>query len=277
VSIDSRGGRVYRGAVKQFEARIESNRVVAPSWRELVLSWHAEAGRPLPGQFMTIRVSSRRDPLLRRPFAFSGVSSDSATVSMIYEIRGAGTAMLAELERGDQLDVLGPLGRPFPAPAAGERAILASGGAGLGPVLFLANELLADYRGAASERPLLVAGFPDAATLPELALPEMTVFCTDDGSACETGFPSDWIARNVSPRTRAHVYGCGPAGLLAALESLASSRGWASSLSAEAWMACGVGACFGCAVPRADGAGYFRVCVDGPVFDGGAVSWGGDR
>jgi hypothetical protein len=130
-------------------------------------------------------------------------------------------------------------------------------------------------RTSSPRAPLLVAGFPDAATLPDLALPEGTVLCTDDGSACEAGFPSDWIARNVPPQTRARVYGCGPAGLLASLERLAASRGWASSLSAEAWMACGVGACSGCAVAKADGSGYYRVCVDGPVFDGGAIDWTG--
>ena len=56
--------------------------------------------------------------------------------------------------------------------------------------------------------------------------------------------------------------------MLAALADLAAARGWAASLSAEQWMACGVGACMGCALPRADGKGYLRACADGPVFEG---------
>jgi dihydroorotate dehydrogenase electron transfer subunit len=39
-------------------------------------------------------------------------------------------------------------------------------------------------------------------------------------------------------------------------------------ISVEATMACGMGACLGCAVPAADTRlGYLHVCKDGPVFD----------
>ena len=62
--------------------------------------------------------------------------------------------------------------------------------------------------------------------------------------------------------------------MLAALAALADKRGWAASLSAEQWMACGVGACMGCALPRADGLGYLRACADGPVFEAAAIDWG---
>jgi dihydroorotate dehydrogenase electron transfer subunit len=53
-------------------------------------------------------------------------------------------------------------------------------------------------------------------------------------------------------------------------------EGWAShvQVSVEARMACGVGACLGCAVGRAKGGGYAYACTDGPVFDAAAVEWG---
>ena len=54
--------------------------------------------------------------------------------------------------------------------------------------------------------------------------------------------------------------------MLEAVRALCAERGVAAELAMEAPMACGFGACFGCAVPLADG-GYMRLCVDGPVVD----------
>jgi dihydroorotate dehydrogenase electron transfer subunit len=262
--------------VKQIEAKIVSNRPVAPLWRELVLAWDKAAGRPEPGQFMTIRASPRYDPLLRRPLAYAGAAIDGSSVSALYQVRGSATLLLSELAPGSVVDVLGPLGRPFPKPEDGERAILAAGGVGLGPVLYLARELggkPARRSGKATERPTLVLGFRDAASVPDVEFPEGTHLCTDDGSAGVRGFPTELIARNVPQGERVRLYGCGPAPMLASLAALAAERGWAASLSAEQWMACGVGACMGCALMRADGQGYLRACADGPVFDGGAIDW----
>jgi dihydroorotate dehydrogenase electron transfer subunit len=269
--------------VQQFDARILENRPVAESWRELVLSWEAEA--PEPGQFLTLRASSFSDPLLRRPFAFAGhegaeprTSADSkgagATVSVVYQVRGGATRLLSELAPGSSVDALGPLGRGFPLPAEGETPIVAGGGIGLGPLLFLDAALR-----AAGRRPLAALGFRSAAMVPGLELPAGAAVCTDDGSAGFHGTPVDWISRNVpsvqgdAPGACVRLYGCGPLPMLAALAELAAARGWGASLSAEQWMACGVGACMGCALPRADGSGYLRACADGPVFDSREIDW----
>jgi dihydroorotate dehydrogenase electron transfer subunit len=270
---------------------------VAESWRELVLSWEAEA--PQSGQFLTLRVSPYSDPLLRRPFAFSGFvrgasqvagPSAGARASIIYQIRGNATSLLSELASGSRIDAIGPLGRGFPMPAEGERPILAGGGIGLGPLLFL-DKALRD----SGLSPVLVLGVRSASLLPSIALPEGAILCTDDGSSGFKGTPVDWIARSESAarnahashnapltephiygcglRPEIHIYGCGPAPMLAALASLALERGWKASLSAEQWMACGVGACMGCALPRPKGEGYLRACADGPVFDAADIDW----
>jgi dihydroorotate dehydrogenase electron transfer subunit len=270
--------------VKQFEARIVDNRPIAQSWRELRLSWDEAAGAPAPGQFLTLRVSPYSDPLLRRPFAFSGFSSPAgaaprseASASVIYQIRGGGTRLLSELASGARIDAIGPLGRGFPLPEAEEECVLAGGGIGLGPLLYLARALE-----AAGKKSVLALGLRSAALLPSIELPSGAVLCTDDGSSGFAGTPVDWISHNVpvshnapsgeAPR-RVHIYGCGPAPMLAALARLAAARGWRASLSAEQWMACGVGACMGCALPRPDGRGYLRACADGPVFDLGEIDW----
>jgi dihydroorotate dehydrogenase electron transfer subunit len=267
--------------VLQFEAEILGNRPVAESWRELVLAWDARAGGPAPGQFFTFRAARSSDPLLRRPLAFSGfaaVAGGKAEARAIYQARGTATRILADLAPGATLDVIGPLGRPFPLPAEGEVPIVAGGGIGLGPLLFLDARLR-----AAGAEPKLALGFRSASYLPSVELPRGTVICTDDGSAGERGTPVDWISRNVPPAGEARagtpprLYACGPLPMLAALAALAAERSWPAWFSAEQWMACGVGACMGCALPRADGKGYLRACADGPVFAASEIAWGTER
>ena len=63
----------------------------------------------------------------------------------------------------------------------------------------------------------------------------------------------------------AAVYACGPPPMLDAVAEMCAAQGVAAELAHEAPMACGFGACFGCAVPNRDGDGYIRLCVDGPV------------
>jgi dihydroorotate dehydrogenase electron transfer subunit len=284
--LPERAAFLYALHVLQFEAEILGNRPIAESWRELVLRWDEKAGEPEPGQFLTLRVSGFSDPLLRRPFAFAGYdrggssrggagSNPGPSASVIYQIRGGATRLLAELAPGSRIDVIGPLGRGFPLPQMDEKTIIAGGGIGLGPLLFLAAFIAGEGRAA----PLVALGFRGASLLPSIALPEGAVICTDDGSAGFRGTPVDWISRALpagqgeAAGSDARLYGCGPAPMLAALAELAAERLWRASLSAEQWMACGVGACMGCALRRADGSGYLRACADGPVFDSREIDW----
>ncbi len=67
------------------------------------------------------------------------------------------------------------------------------------------------------------------------------------------------------------VYSCGPPAMLEAVRALCDERGVACELAMESPMACGFGACFGCAVPKPDGT-YMRLCVDGPVVRGDQIA-----
>jgi dihydroorotate dehydrogenase electron transfer subunit len=300
--------------VKQFQAEILANAAVAESWRELTFSWDEGAGEPAPGQFLTLRVSSFSDPLLRRPFAFSSFArageGSPARAGIVYQIRGGATRLLSELAPGSRIDLIAPLGKGFPMPGPGERPVLAGGGIGLGPLLFLAERLSAPERGAAGGlAPVLALGVRSASLLPSIALPPGAILCTDDGSLGFRGTPVNWIAHNLPESAaggKVRLYGCGPLPMLAALAELAAEKDWPASLSAEQWMACGVGACMGCALPRArntsvaglpragntsvaglprakacesaeGGAaperGYLRACSDGPVFDAADIDW----
>jgi dihydroorotate dehydrogenase electron transfer subunit len=97
------------------------------------------------------------------------------------------------------------------------------------------------------------------------------VLCTDDGSAGFHGSAADWLW-SFDPGAPPALYACGPGPMMAALERYAEARNAPYQAAAEQWMACGVGACAGCAIRLKDGS-YKRVCADGPVFDGRLIAW----
>ena len=159
--------------------------------------------------------------------------------------------------------------------------MLAAGGVGLGPILFLARSLEAARvaTGASGDRTRprlsapLVVGFRATDLVPDIAFPPGFVLCTDDGSAGTKGTPVDWMAHNA-PAAGARLYACGPSPMLAAIARLAASRGWAASLSAEQWMACGVGGLHGIASsPALPARVSSGPAPDGPVFELGDIDW----
>ncbi len=272
--------------MKRFDTTVRSLRPVAQGYYELRFEWPAATANqaddaPAPGRFLTIRAGGRYDPALRRPFAFSGYSSDPASAgfgaeaSIIFQLRGRGTAHLAALKPGDALDVLGPLGKGFGKPARGSRPVLVAGGIGLGPMLYLAHALAADAAAGLCEAPVFVIGVRTAGFVPQVDLPAGTVICTDDGSAGFKGTATDYLA-SFDPGLPPTFYACGPALMMAAVDRLAQTRRSPYEAATEQWMACGVGACAGCAVRLKSGA-YARACVDGPVLDGSLVDWEAGR
>jgi dihydroorotate dehydrogenase electron transfer subunit len=96
--------------------------------------------------------------------------------------------------------------------------------------------------------------------------------CTEDGSLGTQGLVTDLMAplHNENP---AMVYTCGPYPMLRAVVGVCRDRNWACQVSLETIMACGLAACLGCAVLRADMNGYVHVCKDGPVFNADDVAW----
>ena len=258
--------------MKQFSATILGNAPISSEFHELTFAWDPTAGTPAPGCFFTIRVAADTAPLLRRPFAFAGYDPQTGTASMIYQRRGRGTSILAGKAAGERLDILGPLGSFFPLPPQGNRALLVAGGIGLGPVAFLASTLRAQNIDTAT-----VVGCRTASLLPQtekLPGPD-TVICTDDGTRGFNGNVGDYL-KSIEPTVGPHttVYACGPEPMLAACHRFALARGCACHVSVEQVMACGVGACMGCAVKTAAG-GYVRACTEGPVFRSSDLHWSG--
>jgi NAD(P)H-flavin reductase len=185
-----------------------------------------------------------------RPFlprAFSVMRERDGTLEFLLEDVGPGTQRLCELDAGDELLLLGPLGNGFAPPRDGRRPVLVGGGVGIAPLAILSDAL-----GGAET----LLGFRDAAHAEGAALMPGARVATDDGSVGHHGLVTDLLALDGE----VELYACGPPPMLEAIAAL----GVPAQLAMESGMACGFGACFGCVVPTPDG--YVRLCLDGPVI-----------
>jgi dihydroorotate dehydrogenase electron transfer subunit len=269
--------------MKHFSAKILAHAAVSDSFHELTFAWDEDASVPSPGQFCTLRVSQGFSPLLRRPFAFSGFDEKRGIASIIYKRRGPATEILSAHEKGDSIDVIGPLGTGFTSMPGYPFAslICVAGGTGFGPMLFLAASVARSGAGVQ-----MILGCRTKAQLPVLApLDALSpVITTDDGSQGRRGTPLDCLAELTKEKVRgATVCVCGPSPLLKGCHDWARTRNLVCYVSLEQIMACGVGACMGCAVKVKDasfgasigasGSGYVRACTEGPVFNSERIVW----
>jgi dihydroorotate dehydrogenase electron transfer subunit len=223
-----------------------------------------------PGQFLHL-LCEGEGRIVRRPF--SVFRHRGETASVLVREAGGGSAWLRRRRPGDELDVLGPLGRGFDPPVEGEEVILVAGGVGVAPLACLGRWLR--ERGG---RVTFLWGMESGAeygTLPEVLAEELDLrLATADGSRGEEGTVLDLLPPKTPPVGRRY-YACGPRPMLLALAERLSPGGLSSlQVSVEERMACGLGACRGCAVPAADPpGGYLAACRDGPVFRGEELDW----
>ncbi len=213
-----------------------------------------------PGQFVMVKAWPGFDPLLARPFSVH--DQDETTFSILFQVKGRGTAILATQKEGDEIQVLGPLGRGFDLSSVGP-AILVAGGIGIAPFLFLAKQLKAQgqkiylFYGAKTATELLL--------LDEFETLGVEIFlATEDGKAGRRGFVTEPLRSFLEKSPQGVIYACGPLPMLKAVSDLAFTFGLKAFLSLEARMACGLGMCLGCTVPKADGK-FLHVCTEGPV------------
>jgi dihydroorotate dehydrogenase electron transfer subunit len=254
------------------------NEEVAEGFRLARLAAPHVAGSGRPGQFVEVRVRAGSEPLLRLPLSLAGVDPASGTIDLLYEVRGPKTQALGGLRAGEILRCLGPLGVGFTPPADGARVLLAGGGIGVPPLLFLGRDLLR----VGGQPELLVGARTAARHLPERLLAPAAArlrLATDDGSVGRHGPVTELLADSLAATPTAMVCACGPEPMLAAVAALCRRLEIPCQVSLEAYMACGIGICVGCAVEvvALPGASpyerYRRVCVDGPVFDARVVKW----
>jgi dihydroorotate dehydrogenase electron transfer subunit len=220
-----------------------------------------------------------RDPLLPRAFSILR-TAPGGLCELLVKAVGRGTRLLERLEPGSPLSVLGPLGRPFPARAEGPGDYLVAGGVGLAPLLWFAERSPAPT-GSPHHLVYGARTAADLVLLDEIAKSGVVlVLTTEDGSSPPSGPPArrgrvtDALAPLLAnrPAAGARVLTCGPNAMMRAVVEQARAHQLGCLVSVEGEMACGIGACLGCAVPLTSGGRPFGyACVDGPVFDADTI------
>lgn len=254
-----------------FHPRILRNEAISPTCRVFTLERPSGFPDAEPGHFVSIRVADTIRPLLRRPYSIMDLTGKELV--LLVKVVGAGSALFSRKQPGDSVDLIGPLGgRTFPKPGGGS-AVLVAGGTGLAPIRFAARmwsniELHLVYGAACVEEilePIVRDGFSSFH------------FATLDGSL---GFHGDAVTLcEELVRTGAvptdYLASCGPKGMVSELDERLGGSFGLHYTSLETIMACGVGACRGCTVPKltASGPSYASICSDGTVFRASEIAW----
>ncbi|MDQ1737332.1 MAG: dihydroorotate dehydrogenase electron transfer subunit [Pseudonocardiales bacterium] len=232
-----------------------------------------------PGQFAAVAVGGpETSMLLRRSFALYGVKPGrefAGTIQFVVAANGRGTEWLVQQKIGARLDLVGPLGVPFPLPRPGVPAVLVGGGYGSAPLIPLAEKLIAQD----SEVEVIVGAATAGRLFGELQIKRLVgtvTVTTDDGSAGQRGWVTDPLPSAIERLGAEIVYACGPMGMLRAVGEVAQAHAIPAQVAVEESMACGIGVCMTCVLPvrGSDGVSRFvRSCVEGPIFDAGRIRW----
>ena len=258
------------------------------------------AANAQPGSFAHLSVHPLRP--MRRPISIMRVSKDQGWVDFLYKKLGEGTALLAERKVGEQINIMGPIGKAFELKPSRKRPLLIGGGVGMPPMIFIAEHCYQLNRGQINQeqtenyKPFVILGsevpFPFTAKPSEIMVPGMP-----DGVIAGMPLLDDWnipsrlaslqgyagtfdgyvtdLARHwlkalsAEQRNEVEIYSCGPHPMLEAVAKLAKEFDLPCQVSLEEFMACAVGGCAGCVVEvkTEHATAMKRVCVDGPVFD----------
>ena len=238
----------------------------------------AIATRFRPGQFIAIAVGGLQSGMLaRRTFPVHDVRPDhGGTVEFVFLPREPGAQWLADCRARDVLDVVGPLGRPFPMPRDPASCLLLGVGAGAPPLFALAARLT--ERQSATDF-LLGAESADRVfgALTARRTGRSAVITTADGSLGSRGSVVDMLPTVVQQARTDVIYASAPVPVLRSVCAMAGRYGIpVQALVSEPAMTCGTGLCMGCVLPVVGNDGITRMvraCVDGPVFRGDLVRW----
>ncbi len=258
---------------QQETATVIWNQPESPSYFRMGLACSAPYQDALPGQFVTLHLPGNLTPLLRRPFSIHRLIRENGRfkgMEILYKVVGGFTEKLTRAASGDAIDLLGPVGNGFTVSKEHKKVALVGGGIGIAPLVFLAETIaengidlsdsVACLGGRTAEDILCKAFFASTGINVRTT--------TDDGSEGEQALVTRPLEQWIADRRPDMVYACGPMPMLRAVADIASQNGLPCEISIETIMACGLGACLGCAVNKDETSGkYQHVCIDGPVFD----------
>lgn len=244
-----------------------------------------------PGQFVTLLLPDSR-MMLRRPFSIHRIAG--TRIGVLVKVVGSGTRSFRECAPGDLLDVAGPVGNGFDLDRSAAPAIIVTGGTGTALLVFLAERLVQQGRHVEAfagfdfavpfEMSPDVDGNNQLVDLAEIgAASRVSTMTARDG--CHKGLVTELLERRIADieasadssasDAQAEVFACGPRPMLKKVAEITADAGLNCQVSMEERMACGIGACGGCACKvMVEGEQVFkRVCFDGPVFNASDVIW----
>ncbi len=244
---------------KREKAVILQNEEISPGIFDMRLGTKRIASFAMPGQFLSLycRDGSR---LLPRPISICETDREKAGLRLVYRLAGKGTEEFSHMQKGELIDIAGPMGNGFPL--KDKKAFLVGGGIGIPPMLELAKQLNCHKD--------ILLGYRDKLFLNRDFESYGNVYiATEDGSAGTKG--------NVMDAIREHglkadiIYACGPLPMLRALKEYAKEQDMECYVSLEEKMACGIGACLGCVCKSGNTDSHTnvnnkRICKEGPVF-----------
>ena len=257
-----------------IESKISGNDEVAPGHFVLKVESSELASLVQPGQFAQIKCGDEKAIILRRPLSFYKI--EGKTLFFLYKVIGKGTGILKMRSPGEDISILGPLGRGFWFRANGKKKIIIAGGVGIAPFPFLISEMISKAKinpgdivliYGAKKKEFLIG-------LDEFRKTGISLYpSTDDGSEGFKGTTAELLSklRKEGGLKDGDYFGCGPGIMMKGIVEITKKWGERVQVSLEERMGCGVGACLSC-VKKINGK-YLRICTDGPVFWGDEVEW----
>jgi dihydroorotate dehydrogenase electron transfer subunit len=233
------------------------------------------ASASVAGQFLSVSVGDDLGMVLRRYFSILDADPNAGTIDFVVAVHNRGTAWLAHRVPGESIDVLGPLGKPFPPPPPAATILVIGGGHGSAALVRLVRE-----RAMLGDRVHALLGAATAARLYapevfELAAASLRI-STEDGSIGSRGSLCDQLDETIARCAPDVVYACGPMSMLAVISEQLAAHDVTTYVATEARMACGIGVCMTCVLPIIGDDGVTRMtrsCTDGPVFQADRVRW----
>ncbi len=257
---------------KQQKAIILWNNNLKAAYYHIGLKCDNEFAGALPGQFVMLGTSKQKSPFLRRPFSIYEINNNDGKTSLeiLYQVVGSGTRQLAGLQSGDSLSLLGPLGKGFSFAPDLHDIFLVAGGIGIAPLHFLAK-FFKKNKINLNKSTLFLGGRSTQDLINYTIFQSLGMdikISTDDGTSGTKGLVTELLEQALKTKPPQIIYSCGPGPMLAQVARLAKQYKVNCRISMETLMACGMGACLGCAVKTGnDNPFYPHICIDGPVFN----------
>jgi dihydroorotate dehydrogenase electron transfer subunit len=251
--------------LKQATATVVTNKEVMPGVFLTRLDCPDINSQARPGQFIMVRCGEGIEYQLRRPFSIH--RQEGNQLSLLFRVVGRGTRWLSECQVGEKIDLLGPLGNGFTIHPDAKKLLLAAGGIGIAPLVFLAEAAISRGREVT-----MLLGAPTASQLyPRKLLPAgaRLVTATENGSQGEKGMITDILPGFINDADQ--LFACGPLPMYRQMAKMPELIDKPVQVSLEMRMGCGLGICYGCTVKTRNG--LRQACKHGPIFNLDDILW----